>query len=77
MLKLDATKGTTMKVINSTSNKSNDNVMLLEMEIEIAKKRKNKGMALVQSSIKSQNTLLPFQSSWGHDKWRSTIKKLC
>ena len=37
--------------------------MLLGMAGQIAKKHRNKGEALVQSSIKSQNVLLPFQGS--------------
>ena len=48
---------------NTTSNKNIDNVMLLGMAGQIAKKHKNKGEALAQSSINSQNALLPFQGS--------------
>ena len=48
-----------------TRNKNIDNVVLLGVAREIIKKRMNRGMALVQSSVKSQNAILPFQGSWG------------
>ena len=44
-----------------TSKKNIDNVMLLGMAGQIAKKHMNKAEALLQSLIKSQNALLTFQ----------------
>ena len=47
-----------------TSNKNIDNVMLLGMARETTQKYMNKGMALVQAFMKSQNVL--FANFMGH-----------
>ena len=44
-----------------TNNERIDNAILLDMAREITEKHTNKGMGLVQSSIKPQNALLSFQ----------------
>ena len=49
---------------NYTSNKNIDNVMLLGMARETTQKYMNKGIALVQAFMKSQNVL--FANFMGH-----------